>query len=95
MRHKARPKLYLKFRQLDRNPLQHGRQYAMARLDRKLLLLDLLAFRCSFPLYLLWRRRVRTMQPSSWIGTNLDDVFPLASVRHDVFGHAFARLLES
>ncbi len=52
----------------------------MAGRNRKLLPLDLLAFHCPLPFDLLGRRRVRTMYPTSWIGTNLDDVSSLASV---------------
>ena len=74
--------------------MQYGRQYPMADGDRKLLLLDSLAFRCPFPLDLFGRRRVGTMHPASRIGTNLDDVSALASIRHDGLGHLVARLLE-
>ena len=80
--------LQVRLLQRSRNPLQHGRQYPMAGRDRKLLLLDSLAFRCPLPLNLFGRRRVRTMHPASWIGTNLDDVSALASVRYDGLGHA-------
>src|SRR5580704_9247903 len=66
----------------------------MAARDRKLFFLDSLAFRCPFPLNLFGRRRVRTMYPASRIGTNLEDVSALASVRHDGLGHLVARLLE-
>src|ERR1700693_2842125 len=66
----------------------------MAGRDRKLFFLDSLAFCCPFPLNLLGRWRIGTMHPASRIGTNLDDVSALASVRHDGLGHLVARLLE-
>ena len=74
--------------------MQNGCQYPMAGRDRKFFLLDSFAFRCPFLLNLFGRRRVGTMHPASGIGTNLDDVSPVTSVRYDGLGHLVARLLE-